>query len=122
MAHRTTWLRSDFPEARIPLAEAAIFLATAPKSNSAICAIDAAMSDIRNGEGGEIPAHLRDAHYSGAEKLGRGKTYKYPHSYENSWVRQQYLPDELKDRKYYAFGKNKVESAAEKYWNEIKNK
>ena len=113
-------LQLGMPEARIPLAEAAIFLATSPKSNSAICAIDAALSDIRNGLGGDIPSHLRDAHYSGAAKLGRGTTYKYPHSYENHWVKQQYLPDDIKERKYYEFGDNKVEGATERYWKEIK--
>jgi len=113
-------LQLGMPEARIPLAEAAILLATSPKSNSAICAIDSAISDIRNGLGGDIPAYLRDAHYSGAEKLGRGLTYKYPHSYPNHWVKQQYLPDEIKNKKYYEFGDNKVEKTTEKYWNEIK--
>ncbi len=113
-------LQLGMPEARIPLAQAVILLATAPKSNSAICAIDAAMSDIKNGFDGDVPAHLRDAHYSGAEKLGRGITYKYPHSFENSWVKQQYLPNELKDKRYYIPGKNKLESANEKYWDEIK--
>ncbi len=113
-------LQLGMPEARIPLAEAAILLATSPKSNSAICAIDAAISDIRNGLGGEVPDHLRDSHYSGASKLGRGITYKYPHSYKNHWVKQQYLPDEVKNSKYYEFGDNKVESATEKYWKEIK--
>lgn len=113
-------MQLGMPEARIPLAEAAILLATSPKSNSAICAIDAALSDIRNGLGGEVPDHLRDSHYSGASKLGRGIAYKYPHSYKNHWVKQQYLPDEVKNRKYYEFGDNKVESATEKYWKDIK--
>ncbi|MBQ6902695.1 MAG: replication-associated recombination protein A [Oscillospiraceae bacterium] len=113
-------LQLGMPEARIPLAEAAILLATSPKSNSAICAIDAALSDIRSGKDGEVPVHLRDAHYSGAAKLGRGLTYKYPHSYENHWVKQQYLPDEVKDKKYYHYGDNKIEAATQKYWNEIK--
>ena len=115
-------LQLGLPEARIPLAEAAILLATSPKSNSAICAIDAALSDIRNGKGGDVPSHLRDAHYSGAAKLGRGKTYKYPHSYPNHWVVQQYLPDDIRDRVYYEYGDNKVEAASEKYWKEIKKK
>ena len=114
-------LQLGLPEARIPLAEAAILLATSPKSNSAICAIDA-LSDIRNGKGGEVPSHLRDAHYSGAAKLGRGTTYKYPHSFENHWVKQQYLPDDIKNRVYYEYGDNKVEAASEKYWKEIKKK
>ncbi len=108
------------PEARIPLAEAAILLATSPKSNSAICAIDSALSDIRNGLDGEVPAHLRDSHYSGAAKLGRGLTYKYPHAYANHWVKQQYLPDEVKNKKYYEFGDNKLEKTTQKYWAEIK--
>ena len=115
-------LQLGLPEARIPLAEAAILLATSPKSNSAICAIDAALSDIRNGKGGEVPSHLRDAHYAGASKLGRGTTYKYPHSYPNHWVAQQYLPDDIKNRVYYEYGDNKVEAASEKYWKEIKKK
>ncbi len=113
-------LQLGLPEARIPLAEAAIFLATSPKSNSAICAIDAAISDIRNGKHGEVPSHLRDSHYSGAAKLGHGRDYKYPHSYKKHWVAQQYLPDEIKDRVYYKYGDNKVEAATEKYWNEVK--
>ena len=74
-------MQLGFPEARIPLAEAVILLATAPKSNSAICAIDAALEDIKNGLTGEIPAHLRDSHYKWAAKMGRGKEYKYPHDY-----------------------------------------
>lgn len=113
-------LQLGLPEARIPLAEAVIFLATSPKSNSAICAVDAALADIRNGEDGEVPQHLRDSHYSGAEKLGRGVSYKYPHSYDNNWVKQQYLPEKLKNRRYYEYGRNKIESATEKYWEEIK--
>jgi len=110
------------PEARIPLAQAAILLATAPKSNSAICAIDDAMSDIRTGISGDIPAHLKDAHYAGAAKMGRGLTYKYPHAFPNHWTEQQYLPDEIKDKKYYIFGDNKIEQVSEKYWQEIKGK
>ncbi len=110
------------PEARIPLAQAVILMATAPKSNSAICAIDAAMGDVREGKTGEVPAYLRDAHYEGAKKLGRGLTYRYPHNFENHYVAQQYLPDELKDRVYYEYGPNKTEQAARRYWEEIKNK
>ena len=113
-------LQLGLPEARIPLAEAAIFLATAPKSNSAICAIDAAMQDLRNGKGGEVPPHLQDAHYAGAGKMGRGLTYQYPHAYPNHYVAQQYLPDALRGRRYYEFGKNKVEQACQRYWEEVK--
>lgn len=108
------------PEARIPLAQAVIVLATAPKSNSAINAIDAAMADIRAGKSGDIPAYLKDGHYSGAKKMGRALTYQYPHSYPNHWVRQQYLPDTLKDAVYYEYGPNKTEQRAKAYWDEIK--
>lgn len=108
------------PEARIPLAQAVIVLATAPKSNSAINAIDAAMADIRAGKSGDIPAYLKDGHYSGAKKMGRALTYQYPHSYPNHWVKQQYLPDTLKDAVYYEYGSNKTEQRAKAYWDEIK--
>lgn len=108
------------PEARIPLAEAVIVLATAPKSNSAINAIDAAMADIRAGKSGDIPAYLKDGHYSGAKKMGRALTYQYPHSYPNHWVAQQYLPDTLKNAVYYECGPNKTEQRAKAYWDEIK--
>lgn len=108
------------PEARIPLADATILVATSPKSNTGICAIDAAMEDIRSGKTGEIPADLRDAHYGGAQKLGRGKGYQYPHSFPNSWVKQQYLPDVVKNRRYYTYGENKTEQTAKKYWDSIK--
>lgn len=90
-----------FPEARIPLANAVIELCLSPKSNSAIMAIDAALADIRKGHSGEVPDHLRDGHYQGAAKLGRAQDYKYPHSYENAWVDQQYLPDKLINKRYY---------------------
>jgi len=93
--------RLGFPEARIPLAAAVIELCLSPKSNSAIMAIDAALSDIRAGKSGEVPAHLKDAHYKSAKQLGRGIGYKYPHDFENGWVKQQYLPDTLKYARYY---------------------
>lgn len=113
-------LQLGLPEARIPLAEAVILLATAPKSNSAICAVDAAFSDIKNGNCGEVPTHLKDAHYGGAEKMGRGVEYKYPHSYPNHYIPQQYLPDNIKDRKYYVPGENKFEQNTTAYWDKIK--
>ncbi len=113
-------LQLGLPEARIPLAEAVILLATAPKSNSVICAIDAAIADIRSREIAEIPAVLRDTHYSGSKKLGHGIDYKYPHSYENNYVKQEYLPAKIRGAKYYEYGKNKNEQAAKKYWDEIK--
>lgn len=110
-----------FPEARIPLADAVILVATAPKSNSGINAVDAALADIRSGRVGEIPAHLRDGHYSGAQKLGRAQGYRYPHAYPGSWVEQQYLPDALRGANYYQFGENKTEQTARAYWEKIKN-
>ncbi|MGA4513522.1 putative ATPase [Staphylococcus caledonicus] len=93
--------RLGFPEARIPLSQAVIELCLSPKSNSAIKAIDGALSDIRKGKVGQIPDHLRDGHYAGAKELGRAIGYKYPHDYENGHVVQQYLPNNLKDKIYY---------------------
>ncbi|MFE7063024.1 replication-associated recombination protein A [Sutcliffiella sp. NPDC057660] len=93
--------RLGFPEARIPLANAVIELCLSPKSNSAYKALDEALSDIRKGLVGEVPAHLKDAHYKGAAKLGRGVDYLYPHDYPGGWVAQQYLPDKLKNKSYY---------------------
>lgn len=113
-------LQLGFPEARIPLAEAVIMLATAPKSNSAICAIDDALYDIQSGNMGDVPAHLKDSHYSGAAKLGHGNNYKYPHSYPNHYVKQQYLPDTLLGRRYYSYGENKLEQQTKAYWDAVK--
>jgi putative ATPase len=93
--------RVGFPEARIPLAAIIIELCLSPKSNSALSAIDRALADIQKGNIGEIPLHLKDAHYSGAKALGRGVDYKFPHDYETGWVCQQYLPDQLSKRVYY---------------------
>lgn len=89
------------PEARIPLADAVIELTVSPKSNSGVSAIDAALSDIHDGKIGDVPDHLRDAHYKGAAKLGRGVDYQYPHNFPNDWIAQQYLPDKLKNAEYY---------------------
>jgi putative ATPase len=89
------------PEGRIPLAEATIYLALAPKSNAAYTAINAAQAAIRDGESGEIPAHLRDAHYGGAEALGHGAGYQYPHNWDAGIVSQQYLPHGLENRQFY---------------------
>ncbi|MGN0994001.1 MAG: replication-associated recombination protein A, partial [Butyricicoccus sp.] len=108
------------PEAAIPLAEAVILMATAPKSNSAEKAIMAALADVRAGRTGEIPADIKDAHYGGAAKLGHGTGYRYSHDYPNHWVRQQYLPDELVGTTYYTYGENKTEQAARAYWEKIK--
>ena len=89
------------PEGRIPLAEAVVYLATAPKSNASYMALDAAIADVRAGNGGRVPKHLRDAHYAGAKRLGHGKGYRYSHDSELGVVEQQYLPDELRDTVYY---------------------
>jgi len=113
-------MRLGMPEARIPLAEAVVMLATAPKSNSAITAIDKAMGDISKRDTGTVPKHLQDAHYSGAENLGRGTEYKYPHSYPNHYIKQQYLPDKIKNTRYYEYGDNKAEKSAKEYWDKIK--
>lgn len=113
-------LQLGMPEARIPLSQAVIMLATSPKSNSAICAIDAAMHDIAAKDTGSIPEHLRDAHYGGAEKLSHGEGYKYPHAYPDHYVKQQYLPDKIKDTVYYEYGDNKMEKITKEYWEKIK--
>src|SRR3546814_8982984 len=89
------------PEGRIPLAEAVVYLATAPKSNAAYLAIDQAIADVRAGRIGRVPAHLRDAHYSGAKKIGHGKGYRYPHDADLGVLGQQYAPDELASVTYY---------------------
>lgn len=113
-------LEIGFPEARIPLSEATILLATAPKSNSAIKAIDTALSELDNTNIGELPVYLRDGHYEGAKALGRMQNYKYPYDYKNNYVKQQYLPDKVKDKKYYIYGENKIEQASKNYWDRIK--
>ena len=113
-------LQLGLPEARIPLSEAVIFLATAPKSNSAIIAIDQAMDDVGNGKGVKMPLHLQDAHYEGSKNLGHGLTYIYPHDYPHHYIKQQYLPDDLKDKEYYIYQENKIEQAAKAYWDLIK--
>lgn len=115
-------MQLGLPEARIPLAQAVILLATAPKSNSVITAIDSALDDVRNVDYGNIPSSLQDGHYAGAQKLGKAQGYKYPHVYPNSWVEQQYLPDNIKDRVYYTYGSNKSEQNAKEYWSKIKKK
>ena len=111
-----------FPEARIPLAEATILLATSPKSNSSYVAIDRALDDLENITIDDIPMHLKDAHYEGASKMGRGIEYKYPHAYENHYVKQQYLPDNIKNKVYYEYGDNKMEKTTKEYWNRVKGK
>ncbi len=115
-------LQLGLPEAQLPLAQAVVLMATAPKSNSAAKGIWAAMGDVAAGKTGDIPAHLKDAHYQGAQKLGRGLTYLYPHDYPAHWVKQQYLPDEIADAVYYEYGDNKVEQATKQYWEQIQKR
>lgn len=107
------------PEARIPLANAAILLATAPKSNSANNGIARAMADLKAGNSGEIPRHLQNVH-ADSTGMERSQNYKYPHDYPNRYVKQQYLPDAIKNAKYYEYADNKTEQAAKKYWDLIK--
>ena len=113
-------LQLGLPEARLPLAEACILLATAPKSNSVVMAIDEAVSDVKTGHIGSVPRELQNVHADGTG-FEREQGYLYPHEFPGHWVRQQYLPDELKDRSYYRFGDNKNEQAAKKYWDGIKH-
>lgn len=110
------------PEARIPLADAVILVATAPKSNSGEAAIDKAMADVQNGNYGPIPRRLQNKHFDGEDAEEKGQFYVYPHDYENHWVYQQYLPDRIKNKKYYEFGPNKNEQAFKSYWDRVKNK
>ncbi|HEX3018177.1 MAG TPA: replication-associated recombination protein A [Caproicibacter sp.] len=113
-------LQVGLPEARIPLADAVILVCLAPKSNSAYCAINAAVADIQAGKAGPIPRQLQNKHYDGADNPYKGQFYKYPHDFPDHWVTQQYLPDELKDSVYYRCGDNKTERAFDHYWSEIK--
>ena len=107
------------PEAQLPLADAAILMATSPKSNSGHDAIIAARADIRAGKTGDIPRHLQNVHADGTG-FEREQGYLYPHAFPNHWVKQQYLPDAIKDRVYYEYGPNKTEQAAKAYWDKIK--
>ena len=109
------------PEARIPLADAVILVATAPKSNSAYLALDAAMADIAAGKSGAVPRQLQNKHFDGEDAVRKGQFYQYPHDYPNHWVKQQYLPDALKDTVYYKPGDNKTEKSFAEYWSKIKN-
>ena len=114
-------LMTGMPEARIPLGDAAVLMATSPKSNSGHIALDAALEDVRKGKGGDFPRHLQNMHadsYSMEQEQG----YNYPHNYPNHWVKQQYLPDDIKDVRYYEYGPNKVEQAAKQYWDAIRQR
>ena len=114
-------LQLGLPEARLPLAEACILLATAPKSNSVVMAIDEAVADVKAGRIGSVPRELQNVHADGTG-FEREQGYLYPHDYPSHWVKQQYLPDGLRDRRYYEYGDNKTEQAAKKYWDNIKGK
>ena len=115
-----TAMQLGLPEAQLPLAQAAILLATAPKSNSVVEGINAAWADVRRGRTGDIPRELQNVH-ADSTGLEREQGYKYPHEFPNHWVKQQYLPDPIKNAVYYRYGDNKVEQAAAKYWEAIKN-
>ncbi len=112
-------LQLGLPEARLPLTEAVILLSTWPKSNSSYMAMAAAQADIKAGKAGPIPRQLQNVHADGTG-FERKQGYQYPHNFPKHWVRQQYLPDELKDARYYEYGDNKVEQACKAYWDEIK--
>ncbi len=115
-----TAMMVGLPEARLPLANAVILVATSPKSNSAHDAINAAMADISRGIGGDIPRHLQNKHFDGEDAEIKGQHYKYPHDYKGHYVNQQYLPDQIKNKKYYNFGENKTEMLCKEYWQKIK--
>ena len=115
-------LQVGMPEARIPLADAVIMVCNAPKSNSAYNAINAATADINKGLIGDIPRQLQNMHYDGEDNQNKGQFYLYPHNYPNHYVKQQYLPNVVKDREYYKYGDNKNEQAFKAYWEKIKGK
>ena len=114
-----TAMQLGLPEAQLPLAQAAILLATAPKSNSVCTGIMSAWADVKAGRGGDVPRELQHVHADSAG-LEREQGYKYPHNYGHHWVRQQYLPDAIKNARYYHYGDNKTEQAAKSYWEKIK--
>ena len=113
-------LQLGLPEAQLPLAQAVVLLATAPKSNSVYEGIAAARADVRAGKAGDIPRELQNVHADSAG-MEREQGYRYPHQFPNHWVKQQYLPDELADTQYYRYGDNKQEQAAKRYWDQIKH-
>lgn len=115
-----TAMMVGLPEARIPLADAVVLVAESPKSNSAYEAINTAMADVKKGNFGPIPRHLQNKHYDGEDAEIKGQHYVYPHDCPNHWTQQQYLPDKLKNAKYYEYGTNKNEQAHKDYWSRIK--
>ena len=116
-----TALMIGMPEARIPLGDAAVLMATSPKSNSAYKAMNQALSDVQKGKCGEFPRHLQNVH-ADTYTMERDQGYQYPHDYPSHWVNQQYLPDNLVGTHYYTYGPNKLEQAARQYWEQIKGK
>ena len=114
-------LKLGMPEARIPLGDAAVLMATSPKSNSGHIALDMALEDVRNGKGLGFPRHLQNVH-ADSYTMEREQGYRYPHDFPNHWVKQQYLPDDVAGRRYYEYGPNKLEQAAKAYWDAIKGK
>ena len=115
-------LMLGLPEARIPLADAVILVATSPKSNSGEAAIDLALEDVKKGNIGPIPRQLQNKHYDGEDAAVKGQHYLYPHAFDNHWVEQQYLPDKIKNAHYYTYGENKNEQTHREYWQRIKDK
>ena len=115
-------LQLGMPEAKLPLSNAVILIATAPKSNSAYLAYNKAVNDINLGKGQSVPRHLQNTHFDGKDDLEKGQNYKYPHDYKNHYVEQQYLPDDIKNQHYYIYGNNKLEQANKDYWDKIKKK
>lgn len=114
-------LMLGMPEARIPLGDAAVLMATSPKSNTGHVALDMALEDVRKGKGGDFPRHLQNMH-ADTYTMEREQGYQYPHNFPGRWVKQQYLPDELVGTQYYQYGDNKLEQAAKQYWDAIKGK
>ena len=114
-------LKLGMPEARIPLGDAAVLMATSPKSNSGHIALDSALADVRGGKGLGFPRHLQNVH-ADSYTMEREQGYLYPHDYPNHWVRQQYLPDDIADKHYYEYGPNKLEQSAKAYWDAIKGR
>lgn len=115
-----TALQLGLPEAYLPLTNATLLIATAPKSNSAYMAYHAAENDVKMGKGLNVPRTLQNTHFDGEDAKEKGQNYKYPHDYPNHWIKQQYLPDDLKDAKYYKYGNNKFEQTLKEYWDKIK--
>ena len=113
-------IQLGLPEARLPLANATILIATAPKSNAAYLAINDAMQDVEMGKGLNTPRQLQNTHFDGADAKVKGQHYLYPHDYPNHYVKQQYLPDDVKKRRYYQYQENKYEQSLKEYWEKIK--